>query len=198
MEIERKENDFNSYDYCLTDGNKKLTILFARCLDLYIMINDDQFMKYAEAKTIHFDITKADYDIFRLFDSLYQDIINCKVFDLHDVRNTCRYEYEKLVDDKQCITWISDDDREEIGDRFTLSKLNDDVYRLIFYRNDKIPDFGFKNPMYISVRIRNSGSRYKPFNCVFMKMYHELQDIDPNFRQIHLEELQYIKKCSLI
>lgn len=198
MEINRTENDFHSYDYCFTDGEKKLTILFARNLDLYFMMNDDQLMRFSESKTLSFDITKADYDVFCLFDSLYQDIINCKIDEMHDVRKTYHYEYSKLVDDKKCITWISDEEQEEVGDSFQISRLNGDVYRLTFYRNDKSPEFGFKSPMYISVRIRNSGSRYGLFHCVFMKMYHDLQNLDPNYRQMHFEELQYIKKCSLV
>ena len=197
MEINRTENDFHSYDYCFIDGEKKLTILFARNLDLYLMINDDQLMKFREARTLSFDITKADYDVFCLFDSLYQDIMDCKIYEMRDVKDTYRYEYSKLVDSNQCITWISDEDQEEIGDRFTMAKVNDDAYRLTFYRNDKVPDFGFKSPMYISIRIRNSGSRYQPFNCVFMKMYQDLQNLDPNYRQIHFEELQYMKKNAL-
>ncbi len=199
MEVERTKNKYcisDTYDYYLIDNEKVLTIFFAGNLDLYLMINDNELIKYKENKTMNFDITKADYDLFCLFDSLYKDIIKCKIFDMKSVKSTFRFEYDKLVDDKKCINWVSDEDREEIADSLKISKLSNDVYRLMFYRNDKIPEFGFKSPKYISVRIRNSGSRYKPFNCVFMKMYNELQNLDPNYRQMCFEEIKYIKKLD--
>ena len=196
MEIERKKNRFNAYDYCLTDEDKVLTILFAGNLDLYLMINDNELIKYMENKTIHFDITKKDYDIFSLFDTMYNNIIKCKILDIESIKTNYRYQYNKLVDDNKNINWISDEDLEEIGDSFKLSKLNNDEYRLTFYRNGKIPSFGFKSPTHISVRIRNSGSRYDPFNCAFMQMYNELQNIDSNYRQICFEEIEYTKKLS--
>ena len=70
------------------------------------------------------------------------------------------------------------------------------VSRLSFYRNDLPMDFGFKSSSRIIVRFRNSGSYYEPFNCVFMRMYNNLQKVDPKYHQIHMEELGYVKKLE--
>ena len=41
------------------------------------------------------------------------------------------------------------------------------------------------------MRIRNSGSNYNPFNCIFMRMFQKLQEVDNDYHQIHFEELEY-------
>ena len=52
----------------------------------------------------------------------------------------------------------------------------------------------------ISIRFRNSGSRYAPFNIIFMKMYLNLQkidDVNDYGHQMHIEEhLNKIKKLN--
>ena len=53
-----------------------------------------------------------------------------------------------------------------------------------------------KSSFNIVVRFRNSGSRYDPFNCVFMRFYQRLQEVDPNYHQVHIEELIYRKKLK--
>ena len=39
------------------------------------------------------------------------------------------------------------------------------------------------------VRLRNSGSRYDPFNILFMNMYYKLCVYEPDYHQVHMEEL---------
>lgn len=51
----------------------------------------------------------------------------------------------------------------------------------------------------MGIRFRNSGSRYEPFNMVFMRMFLQLQkvdDISDYGHQIHIEE--YLYKKSLV
>ncbi len=58
-------------------------------------------------------------------------------------------------------------------------------------------DEDFHTPRHIPIRFRNSGSRYSPFNTVFMKMYNDLKEIDDindYGHQIHIEEYIYTKK----
>ena len=99
-------------------------------------------------------------------------------------------ELEKLVKENQ-ITWISDNGPVEMEDRFVFYPLDENTYHFDFIRNDKPTDFGFKSPFGISVRIRNSGSNYDPFNCVLMRMFQKLQEVDNDYHQIHFEELEY-------
>ena len=47
-----------------------------------------------------------------------------------------------------------------------------------------------------SVRLRNSGSRYDPFNLFFMRMYLNLVNYEPDFHQIHIEEYLWQKKLQ--
>ena len=49
----------------------------------------------------------------------------------------------------------------------------------------------------MGIRFRNSGSRYDPFNIVFMRMFLKLQQVDDinDFgHQIHIEEFLYQKR----
>ena len=46
------------------------------------------------------------------------------------------------------------------------------------------------------VRFRNSGSSYDPFNIPFMKFFNKLQEYDPEYHQIHIEEVILQKKLT--
>ena len=211
MEIKRVKNSEGCYDYQLIDGSRKLDILFAGNLDLYMTLGSGKMIPDNTNVFINFDITKENYEIYSLFDAMYNEIVEGKVFirdeadefieditgyklDEFDYKDT--YAYKELVDEKGTIRWISDDGPRDVEDSVHIFRLNDDVIRLTFYRNDKPMDFGFKSCSKIVVRFRNSGSYYNPFNCVFMRMYQKLQDIDPMYHQIHMEELEYVKKMK--
>jgi len=204
MNIEKVKNTMNSYDFYLTKDDKTLKIHYAGNLDLYLMLSNDKLLSIDKNTIMHFDITKENYEIFQLFDSLYKDIISGNIFkediyiykEFNSYDYTKSYEYRILVDDDHNIVWISDDGPVDLEDALKISKIDDDTYRLYFFRNDKPLDFGFKSSTNISVRIRNSGSRYNPFNCLFMRMFQELQNINPDYHQIHLEEIEYIKKLK--
>ena len=196
MKIIRYKNDFQGYNYTLEKDDKRLEISFARNLDLYMILRCNRNIG-EENIELYFDITKENNYIYSLFDSLYNDIITGNIFDEYSSNRfdyTKTEEYRRLVDCNNNITWISDDGPQELEDRVIISKLNSDTYRLLFIRNDKEMDFGFKSPFGIVVRFRNSGSMYDPFNCIFMKLYNKLQDYDPDYHQIHIEELKYIKR----
>ena len=202
MKIKKIPNEREKcYDIELIDNNKNLKILFAGNLDLYMILSNNEIIPYGKNISLYFDITKEDYDIYSIFDSLYEDIINGRPFGSDSLSSDYDYtrqeEYKKLVDSNLNINWISDDGPPEIEDMLKISKIDNDTYRLTFIRNDKPMDFGFKHHMGISVRFRNSGSRYNPFNCLFMKMYHELQEIDSEYHQMHFEEMEYLKKKKI-
>lgn len=200
MRIDKIKNNMNTYDFYLKKDGKILKIVFSGNLDLYLMLENDKTIPDKENVILYFDITKENYEIFQLFDSLYKNIITGNIFNHIDKKINYNYkksyEYSLLVDNSLNINWISDDGPLELEDALRITKLNDDTYRLYFYRNDKPLDCGFKSSINISVRIRNSGSRYNPFNCAFMKMYQELQKIDPNYHQIHFEEIEYLRKLK--
>ena len=185
MTIERFVNrNEGGYDFRLTKDNKYLCIYFLPNLDLYMSLNDQNRIAYNENKTVDFDISSEDGIIFELFDTLYNDIITGNVFGNNSLSKkykidyTLRDAYRNLVDKNGSICWVSDDGIYEAMDRMKFYKI-DDAYRLTFIRNDIEDECGwFKNPEAISVRFRNSGSKYDPFNCAFMRMYQNMQKLD--------------------
>ena len=74
--------------------------------------------------------------------------------------------------------------------RFIIEKIDEDTFKLTFKKGiySEVPIQTF------SIRISNSGSRYEPFNTVFMSMYKKLKEYDFNNHQIHIEEYLYNKK----
>lgn len=199
IKIRKHKNDMKSFDFEFVDDEKKLKIMFAPNLDLYMLLGTNEILPMDANVSLFFDITKENMEIFTLFDSLYKDVITGNVFpdsDLSTRDYTKSYEYKILLDENQNINWISDDGPIEAEDRMQIVKIDDDTYRLIFQRTDQKLDCGFKSPRNIAVRFRNSGSRYSPFNSVFMRMYNKMQDIDPTCHQIHFEEIEYAKRLS--
>ena len=194
----KNETERNCFDFTFTDKNKKLDIFYAGNLDLYLSITDNKIHEMDEKYCIPFDITKENYEIFSIFDKMYNNIISGKIFeereyeDLSNYKDSC--QYRKLVDDKKRITWVSDDDYFEHGDRFIMEKVDDDTYRFNFIRDPEAESDIFKSGLFISVRLRNSGSRYNYFNCAFMEMYQKLQYVNTECHQIHYEEILYEEK----
>ncbi len=100
------------------------------------------------------------------------------------------------------ITWLSDDFSSEIAPYFTITKVND-YYVFEFFNNSlnnaskNDLDYFFLKIMQLknnhSVRIRNSGSSYEPFNVCFMKLYQELITLSQlDYEQIGIEEYQIL------
>lgn len=105
--------------------------------------------------------------------------------------------YRKLYDGEN-IRWHSDDDYYADADRVMISEL-DDTILLEFYRPENtLKTLGFRIPGTLTIRFRNSGSTYDPLNIVFMKMYQQLQQYDPDNHQIHIEEIEYQKKLKKV
>ena len=180
MEIKKKLNFAGTYDIQLIKGRKKLTILWARVLDLYMVLEDGERIPFRKAKSIDFDISVEDKEIYQLFDKLYNDVIDGNIFETKSKKKPDRitlYNYNLLVDENKNIVWVSDDGLFDEVDRMQISKMND-TYRLTFMRTEKQTFGEFKDPYAIYVRLRTSGSRYDPFYIPFIRMYRSLQGID--------------------
>lgn len=108
---------------------------------------------------------------------------------------TTSERYKRLYDGEN-IRWHSDDDYYDDADRVMITELEDSIL-LEFYRpKTTLKTLGFRMPGTITIRFRNSGSTYDPLNIVFMKMYRQLQEYDPECHQIHIEEMEYGKKLK--
>ena len=85
------------------------------------------------------------------------------------------------------IEWYSDELPIDITSKLTIKK-EDQTFKVLFEKSKKSQDGIF---ITYSIRFRNSGSRYDPFNISFMLMYNTLKEYDTNYHQIHIEEYLY-------
>lgn len=175
----------------------------------------DEIRKYIHSERKYtFTITKENYYIYCLFAELYNEIKESRIFlpdkkninqELTDTEEFYMTEakakelnerhkklaaYQLLFDGKT-IEWHSDDDMYDRGEILTINKV-DDTFVLEF-TCPKIEDnnFVYRTPGSVSIRFRNSGSTYDPYNVIFMRMFNKLQEYDPDYHQLHIEELTY-------
>lgn len=185
------ERGYNTF-YFKDSDNKKLIITFCGNLDLYFCLSNFNNKPY-------FIIDRENYLIYELFDKLYNDIKNCNLFDKEDNNYKNRYEYKHLFNNN-VIEWRCDDYPYDIAPYFTIIK-KEDSFIINFKQHTSFENIDDINYLYfptknrISIRLRNSGSRYTPFNIIFMRLYHSLCDLNEfDFEQFHIEEYLFKKK----
>lgn len=184
----------------LEDNKKKLAIQFMNNGDLYWVISDNN-----NSNIKIFEITKEDYQIYELFELLYNDIKVKNIYNVYEEIKKCtskeqllkvyrKYEennkYIKEYDDlnsNDSITWVSDNNHYDIANMVTILK-EEDKYTLVF----NLRDYQSRN----SIRFSNSGSRYRPYNRCFMKHFKNLYNLEININQINIEEYMYLKKVK--
>lgn len=222
MEIRRYKGMESGYDYEFIKDNKILRILFGGNLDLYWSLETNyEFSSYEEmTKELYdtFTITKENYQIYELFKTLIDDIKSSKVYTPQtEIRITEDEEvetlppsykqikevekrneelkeeagYQRILKD-DAIIWHSDEEPYDISDVLRITEQDEQII-LEFFRPELTGEkFSIRRPGTISIRFRNSGSFYLPFNIVFMRMYNKLQEYDPEldeeYHQIHIEE----------
>ena len=175
MQVKLVKNDNLTYDIKLIDGSKNLTIMYGGNGDLYWSLVNDDWVSFYEGITDHFDITKENYAVYKSFESL---LLYLKATSIREELTN----YNKLYDVKSNeVTWISDKLIEEVANEVTISKQSE-VIRLSFKTKPWVLGYDrnyFEFGM-ISIRFRNSGSRYRPFNLIFMNLFNELQKLIVN------------------
>ena len=182
----------------LEDDKKKLAIQFMNNGDLYWVIGDNSNIKI-------FEITKEDYQIYELFELLYNYIKIKNIYNVYEEIKKCiskellhkvyqKYEeynkYIKEYDDlnsTDSITWVSDNNNYDIANKVTILK-EEDRYILVF----NLRDYQSRN----SIRFSNSGSKYNPYNRCFMKHFKNLYNLEIDKEQINIEEYMYLKKVK--
>lgn len=207
MQVKLVKNDNLTYDIKLIDGSKKLTIMYGGNGDLYWSLVNDDWEGFYEGITDYFDITKENYEVYKSFEVLLLDIQTINISgeittfpggveteeeqreyllkleaEKENYRKHNMANYNNLYSAKNNeVTWISDELAEEVANEVTISK-HDEIIRLSFKTKPQVAgydknyfDFGM-----ISIRFRNSGSRYRPFNLIFMRMFNELQNLTVN------------------
>lgn len=188
QEVERYKNGWDYDTFVIKTDNGSFEILFAP--------NGDLYWRYLSEKNILNDkqkqeltITKENYVVYELFYKLYESIKNNKVFyddeDYFEVN-----ERENKLFKNNMIEWYSDELPIDITSKLTIRKENE-TFKVIFQKSKKSQD-GIS--LTYTIRFRNSGSKYEPFNISFMHMYNELKEYDPNCHQMHIEEYLYKQK----
>lgn len=227
MLVTKKLSSQNSFDVNIRDANLSLTIMFGGTLDLYWILKKDnedneenEENEVNEINHLSFLITKENYSLYNSFDNLFQRIDSIDLYDeityprhidsmkdleeylLEEKEKYKKYNkgnYLKLYNkDKKTITWYSDETAYEVSNYVVITK-DISSFKLDFYTQPYIDGYEREQNRFgtIAIRFRNSGSRYEPFNAIFMRMYNELQNIDDTLsdgHQIHIEEYLFTEK----
>lgn len=177
--------------------------------DPKFIIGKDNYMVYSIFDRLYHDIINAN--IFKLTEDKINSIVMSSESEETDYHEALRKEedkirecnemlstrdaYKRLVSDG-VITWRSDDFSLEAAPFFSIKKLLNayiisfDIPKVIASDIDPFEEIMLKNMKHsrsISVRLRNSGSRFHPFNFVFMRVYNDLNNLS-EYHQIHMEE----------
>lgn len=217
MKLNKVENEFGT-QIKLSDENKILSVYFGGTLDLYWSIRTKIENDYS------FDITKENYAVYKLFEQLFDDIKNINIFERNMVPfyidseeekkeyvlahkqelelenkryRLCNYSnYNELFDElNNTITWYSDETCHEVANILKIKKENE-KFTIEFMMQPYIRGYvrDVNSAKSITIRFSNSGSRYDPFNTIFMRMYNNMKEIDDTNdlgHQMHIEEYLY-------
>ena len=202
LEITHKKNSHGYDVFDIITANGSFEISYENNLDLYWRyLYHDTIDKVPD--TITFKITKENYFLYSLLLELYKAIKEKKPYQTYpketfpDNDKKLKYygRYELYRNGE--ITWYSDDFAELANASSFKIKRMKDYFQVTFIKS-KTEDFnGCYFPTY-SVRLRNSGSRFYPFNITFMGMYEKLKTYNYDYHQIHLEEYLYKTKKRVL
>lgn len=135
-------------------------------LDLYWSV----FSKRRGMDQISFTINNDCTLLYSLFSELHESISKNVIEGLSDDSNDMleKRMYSSFLGlfEKDTITWHSDDEPFEESNFVTIKKVNDEFY--VCFDKSKSGKRNF------SIRYTNSGSRYAPFNIVFMQMFKKI------------------------
>ena len=198
--------------------NKYLDIVFGGTGDIY-WIFDNQEVAYLKEDPMYdtLIIPKTDYDIYKIFEELYNDLINGKIYypekiqsyylnidpeaqekenkrceDSNErIKNSSRYK--KLVNN-EVITWYSDEEYKDNAEIVRISKQMDYILRE-FIRQTKEDEQGqIRLPGWYSIRFRLDGSTYTPCDTVFWRHFNNLQQYEPIIHNEFNSENSFQKK----
>lgn len=214
LEIRKDKNSHGYDEFYITTDEGTFEISFQNNLDLYWRyVHNKSVLEEPNKK--EFTITKENYFLFNLFDTLYNAIKDSNPYSGYTFLtprsfyfNKEDYEDDSIKDEEiyvpenphpnhvysnGIITWCSDDfSSMEKASNFQIKK-EEDIFKITFKKSERDPESGMPLITY-SVRIRNSGSRYNPYNIAFMKMYQDLKEYNPEYHQVHIEEFLYAQK----
>lgn len=199
ISIIKEKNQMGSLDIRLQiEENITLDVVFGGVGDVFWIYDNQNFFDVKEDPM--YDkllITKEDTDIYNIFNELYEDLINCRIYipdkcgfiegwneqdekrcRLANERIKTEPRYNKLVKDG-VITWYSDEEYESIAEIVRISKQDDNIV-IEFIRQSTIDELGgHRLPGWYSIRFRMDGCTYEPCNVVFWRHFDNLQKYEP-------------------
>lgn len=211
MRVILSDNDYGTKDIHLVDENKTLSIVFAGTGDLHWIIRNTDCVETEEYTYDYFEITKENYQIYSLFEKLLYDIGTINIFGDEEIKTSSDVKFQKMRErkynmshyndlydsDDGTVTWVSDETGFEVANMVSIKK-REDKFLIEFRTQPYIEGYDreYNTLGMIGVRFRNSGSRYAPFNVIFMRMFRGLQEVDDVSdygHQMHIEEYVYQK-----
>lgn len=161
----------------ISNDSDAFEILFGGNGDLYFVPVMNRMKLYESKEPIYFNVSKDDGFLYDSFETLYNNILAYDPVDCYaDSFEEKEYQKKKdsfrkypLVQDN-IISWHSDEECQDTSSILNIYKLEDDIFKLEFIKNKP------QNELYMtySIRFRNSGSTYDPFNFRFMELYNNL------------------------
>ncbi len=175
LKVEKNNREWGAPIIKIANDVNKFEIIFGGNGDLYFKPVMTRMELFEKGDPIYFVINKEDPFLFESFNRLYSKIINYSAFDsddnstVEDRRKEDSYRDYPLVNNGT-VSWHSDEDMSEIASVLNIRRLDDGNLQLEFIKNRP------ENTMYMtySIRFRNSGSTYNPFNFRFMELYNNL------------------------
>jgi len=186
IDIYKNSNDYDVIYVKTDDGD--FSIAFAGNLDLYWTYHPNKpFLEVPNENTI--TITKENYYLYICFKDLFESIKNDtpngnSLLECDKSNKVPKYNSSKKIGllKEDIICWHSDDFVYDEASSVSIRKI-DDEFKVTFKKSSNKEYF-----QTFSVRFRNSGSRYDPFNIAFMNMYNKLREYD---YQVCLDEILY-------
>ena len=209
IDAKRTKIDNSSwYNYFFKNGESELGIIFGGNGDLYF---NSGFIHDEEEST--FVVDKQNMVLYSLLEDMFADYEECEIFKVYETSLETPEELQekaervsrmnkrlkesslyKRVYSNNTITWVSDDSvSTELEDSNTV-KITKEEERFVFHFTYKEKDLIRSN----SIRFRNSGSRFEPFNLIMMKFFNNLQEYVPEYHQVHLEEFAHENGIQLV
>ncbi len=192
MEVKRIKDNY--YKFQFIENDKVFNVFFGGNLDLYFELYS---CKRKNNLVDTFEVTKENYQVYLLFDKLYESIKN---HDIYKALSMDKEEKERAILENEelgkslayssiyndgVISWYSDEKSEEEANLLEIFKEEDKYILKFSIKEDNN-----------AIRFRNSRSRYKPFNLAFMDFFNDLINCDLEDRQIHMEEYLYKMKVK--
>lgn len=187
LDVVKKKDLDNTYVVFIKADEGDFVFTFCGNLDLYF----SYFGKDLRKEDKHsFTLDINNYFLYKCFDDLYNAIVSEKPFFGHS-DNIYRHElYFFPLLKNGVIEWHSDDGSYDEGAVLFIERKNDS-YKITI-KEGMITDIGQRTA---SVRFRNSGSLYDPYNWTFMSLYNQLCKHNFENEQVTIEE--YINKIKV-